>query len=85
MYERPVGVELLGGVAAVVCELFDQVLVSVTQFVFGHSLQAEIVLGEVLDEILQCLIGICALLSTMRCRRYPQVASDSLLRSRETR
>ena len=36
VHERAVGVELLRGVARVVSELLDEVLVAVAEFVFGH-------------------------------------------------
>ena len=41
VHDRAVGVELLRGVAAVVGELLDQVLVGVAQLVFGNRRQAE--------------------------------------------
>ena len=75
VHERAVGVELLRGVAAVVGELLDQVLVGVAQFVFGHCRQAEIVLREVLDEILQRLVGHLRLVGP---RRVAEDAGETL-------
>jgi hypothetical protein len=56
--ERAVGVELLRGVAAVVGELLDQVLVAVAELVLGHvaRLRAS-VLREVLDQVLERASG----------------------------
>ncbi len=58
MDERAVGVELLGGVARVVGELLDEeVLIAVSEFVLGDVGQAECVLGEVLDQVLERGVG----------------------------
>ena len=55
--ERAVGVELLRGVAAVVGELLDEVLVAVAELVLRDRGQAQRVLREVLDQVLQRLVG----------------------------
>ena len=59
--ERAVRVELLGGMARVVGELLDEVLVAVPELVLGHVGEAERVLGEVLDEVLERGVGGLAL------------------------
>ncbi len=51
--ERAVGVELLGGVAGVVGELLDQVLVAVAEFVLGQVRDRQDLAGEVLDQVLE--------------------------------
>ena len=55
--ERAVGVELLRRVAAVVGELLDEVLVAVAELVLGDGSEAQRVLREVLDQVLQRLVG----------------------------
>ena len=57
MDERAVGVELLRRVTAVVGELLDEVLVAVAELVLGHGSEAQRVPREVLDEVLQRLVG----------------------------
>lgn len=57
MHERAVGVELLRGMAAVVSELLDQILVAVAKLVLGNVGEAQRVLREVLDQVLERLIG----------------------------
>ena len=53
VHQRAVGVELLRGVAAVVGELLDEVLVGVAQLVLGHRGEAQRVLREMLDQVLE--------------------------------
>ena len=55
--ERAVGVELLRRVAAVVGELLDEVLVAVAELVLGDGREAQRVLREVLDQVLERLVG----------------------------
>ena len=43
--------------AAVVGELLDEVLVAVAEFVLGHVGKAQRMLREMLDEILELLVG----------------------------
>ena len=58
VHERAVGVELLRRVAAVVGELLDQVLVAVAELVLrAPPSRLERVLREVLDQVLQRLVG----------------------------
>ena len=53
VHQRAVGVELLRRVAAVVGELLDEVLVAVAELVLGDVREAERVLREVLDQVLE--------------------------------
>ena len=57
MYEGAVGVELLGGVAGVVGELLDQVLVAVAELVLGQVRDRQRLAREVLDEVCQRGVG----------------------------
>ena len=75
VHERAVGVELLRGVAAVVGELLDQVLVAVAELVLGHVREAERVLREVLDEVLERLVGHLRLVGP---RRVAEDAGEAL-------
>ena len=61
VHEGAVGVELLRGVAAVVGELLDEVLVAVPELVFGHPFERQVLLREVLDEVLERGVGKLAL------------------------
>ena len=56
VHQGAVGVKLLRGVAAVVGELLDEVLVGVAQFVLGDRGEAERVLGEMFDQVLERLV-----------------------------
>ena len=56
MHEGAVGVELLRGVAGVVGELLDEVLVAVAEFVLGDVGETQRVLREVLDQVLERLV-----------------------------
>ena len=73
--EGAVGVELLRRVAAVVGELLDQVLVAVAELVLGHVGERERLGREVLDEVLQRLVGQTLLVGPRR------VAEDAVERS----
>ena len=55
--EGAVGVELLGGVAGVVGELLDQVLVAVAELVLGQVRDRQRLGGEVLDQVLSVASG----------------------------
>ena len=57
MDERAVGVELLRRVAGVVGKLLDEELVGVAQLVLGHGLPVEAPAGEMLNEVLEHLVG----------------------------
>src|SRR6266436_8096987 len=57
MDDRPVGVELLRRVAAVVGESLDQVLVTVAELVLGHARDRERPRQEVLQQVLQRGVG----------------------------
>ena len=61
VHEGSVGVELLCGVAAVIGEFLDEVLVTVPELVFRHRLKGEVVLREVFDEVLERGVGELAL------------------------
>jgi hypothetical protein len=52
-----VGVELGGGVAGVVGELLDQELVGVAEFVLGHVGDRQRLRREMLDQVLERLVG----------------------------
>ena len=52
-----VGVELRGGVAGVVGELLDQVLVAVAELVLGHVGDGQVERAEVLDQVLSVASG----------------------------
>ena len=56
-HDGAVGVELGGGVAAVVGELFDEVFVGVSQLVVGDVGEAEVLATEVLDEVEEGFVG----------------------------
>ncbi len=73
--ERAVGVELLRRVAAVVGELLDEVLVAVAELVLGHGREAQRVLREVLDQVLERLVGQLRLVGP---RRVAEDAGEAL-------
>ena len=55
--ERAVGVELLRRMARVVGELLDEELIGVAQLVLGHCLPVEHTAREMLDQVLEHLVG----------------------------
>ncbi|MNE90384.1 hypothetical protein D3C80_1878890 [compost metagenome] len=57
MHHGAIGVELGGGVARVVGELFDQVFIRFAQVVLGHRLDAQRDLAEVLNQVGQQVVG----------------------------
>ena len=61
-----VGVELGGGVAGVVGELLDQVLVALAQLVLGQVGDGEFERGEVLDQVAQHGVGQAVLVGPLR-------------------
>jgi hypothetical protein len=70
MDQRAVGVELLRRVAAVVGELLDQVLVAVPELVLRDGAQAKGTTREVLDQVLQRLVGELRLVRPRRVAEY---------------
>ena len=71
VHQGAVGVELLRGVAAVVGELLDEVLVGVAQLVFGHRGEAERVAREVLDQVLERRVRHLRLVGPRRGAEHP--------------
>jgi len=56
MHERPVSVELLSRVSAIVGELLDEIFIGVTELILGDRGEAERMLGEMFDQILERLV-----------------------------
>ena len=75
VHQCPVGVELLRRVAAVVGELLDEVLVGVAQLVLRHRDEAQRVLREVLDQVLERRVRHLRLVGP---RRVPEDADQPL-------
>ena len=82
-----IGVELGGGVAGIVGELLDQILVTLAQLVLGQVRQRQLQGAELLDQIVQECIGQALLVSPLgvakdaieRLRVRPLDASHSCL------
>ena len=53
MYHSAIGIEFLGGVAAVIGELFDQEFVAIAKLILRYSFKRQGVRGEVLDQVLE--------------------------------
>ena len=57
VHKGAVGVELLRSMSTVVGKFLDEVFVAVTEFVFGHRLQRQIMIRKVFDQVLERSVG----------------------------
>ena len=72
MDDGAVGVELGGGVAGVVGEFFDEILVALAELVLGEVGDGEFERGEVLDEVAEHGIGEAVLVRPLGIAKDPE-------------